>query len=153
MTVSVLEGEVRRVGSTCCGTRWVVVSPFAFTDTDFQGRGVHSDSPDTRRRADSAHYHVLVPAGFLSDGASGGAPDISSAWVFHDWLYATHRFTSGQHCSRTEADRVMWKVLRNDRLRLYAWGFRMLARTNPLCAFSRAWNQSGKRGPKMLEDE
>ncbi len=49
---------------------------------------------------------ICVPIGFLTDGSSGG-PDYGSSWLFHDYLYACHKFTTGQDCSRMEADQLM----------------------------------------------
>ena len=49
-------------------------------------------------KGDTTHEkEVYVPAGFLTDGCTGG-PDWGCAWVFHDFLYATHRFNAGEEC-------------------------------------------------------
>lgn len=142
MPLTVTLGELRRLTpqerERCnIAYKWVVESPFLYT---WHEEGV-------------GHYHVSVPIGFLMDGASGCAPDLGSSWVFHDWLYATHAFTSGQPCSRREADRVMHRVLRHERLPFFAWTFRHAARLNPLWGFSRAWKKSGNRGPQCLAPE
>jgi|SRR6056297_532561 len=88
---------------------------------------------------------IKVPRGFLSDGATK-APDYGSAWVFHDYLYATHKFTSGQECTREEADQVMYNILKHERLNVYAFIFKMFIRMNPFNIFTKAWENSGKRG-------
>jgi len=97
-------------------------------------------------------FYVEVPRGFLTDGSSGG-PDYGNSWIFHDYLYATHCFTSGQSCTRQQADSVMEAVLRNERLNIYCWGFVKLAKLNPFWLFSRAWKSSGRRGPQTVDYE
>jgi len=97
-------------------------------------------------------YEVEVPRGFITDGSSGG-PDYGTSWLFHDYLYASHKFTSGQKCTRKNADEVMRKVLKSERLYIYCWIFAQLARINPLYKFSKAWTNSGKRGIKILSLE
>jgi hypothetical protein len=88
---------------------------------------------------------IKIPVNFLTDGATC-APDYTYAWLFHDYLYATHSFLDGSECTRQEADDIMYDILRNDRLFLYAWAFRKLSRMNIFWAFSRAWQNSGRRG-------
>lgn len=97
-------------------------------------------------------YIINVPKGFLTDGSSGG-PDYGSSWLFHDYLYATHRFTSGQPCTREQADSVMEEILYNERLSLYCWMFVKLSKLDPFWAFSRAWKTSGARGAQMISYE
>lgn len=93
---------------------------------------------------------IEVPVEFLTDGASGPIPDWGHAWIYHDWLYATHKFSSGEECSRREADNVMAEVLKQENLNLYRLAFRILTRMNFLCLFSRAWKNSGHRGPEFV---
>lgn len=154
MTVTVVSGELRKLTpeerAKAPFYKYMTLSQFTFTDTDFEERGVASDAPTRRERSGSSHFHVRVPAGFLTDGASAGAPDLGSSWLFHDWLYAKHKFTSGQPCSRVQADKVMSTVLQHDRMKFYAWGFRKLAKLNPFWRFSEAWKKSGTRGPEFL---
>ena len=140
MTVTVVPGKLQKLTSDA-SYKYVVVSQFTFTDTDCENRGSSSDAPTTRGRRGSAHFHVRVPVGFLTDG---------TPWLFHDWLYAKHEFTSGQPCTRAMADKVVEKVLRHDRLNFYAWGFTKLAKLNPFRGFSRSWKKSGTRGPEFL---
>ena len=45
------------------------------------------------------------PAGFLTDGPEAGAAR-GTSWLYHDYLYATHAFSSGGGCTRAEADQV-----------------------------------------------
>ena len=93
---------------------------------------------------------ITVPEGFLTDGSSGG-PSIGCSWLFHDYLYATHRFDNGMSCTRQDADKVMSVILENDRMFWYACIFRILAKWNVFWLFSSAWKQSGSRGPEFLE--
>ena len=93
---------------------------------------------------------VVVPTGFLTDGSTGG-PDYGRSWLFHDWLYSTHQFTSGQKCTRQQADEVMRQVLRHENLEVYMLFFCKLSLWNPFWAFTRAWAESGDRGPQFLQ--
>ena len=121
----------------CQGYCWVVVTPYTY---------------------ENATRKITVPAGFLTDGSSGGGPDYGCSWLFHDWLYSTHCFDSnddggGATCTREEADQVMSTVLiNNERLSLYLSVFNFLSGVNLCYCFSRAWDGSGKRGPQYLED-
>ncbi len=94
-------------------------------------------------------HHVNIPINFLTDGSSGG-PDYGWSWLFHDYLYATHEFTSGEKCTRTEADNLMNKILQNERLGIYRWLFMKVSWLNIFWLFSKAWDSSGKRGPTFL---
>ena len=92
---------------------------------------------------------INIPPGFLTGGSSGG-PDYGSSWLFHDYLYATHRFTDGKACTRVEADEVMEIVLKNERPTVYCWIFAKLAKLNPFWLFSRSWKNSGNRGADVV---
>ena len=109
---------------------------------------------------------ITVPAGFLTDGSTGG-PDYGCSWLFHDWLYATHCFdpieqvlgtpseSSGSNvtprpCTRAEADEIMRIVLENERQSLYLKVFNILSGYNFCYCFSQAWDSSGQRGAQYL---
>lgn len=94
-------------------------------------------------------HTIVVPKDFLTDGSSGG-PDYGRSWLFHDYLYATHQFTSGQECTRKEADRVMERVLRHENIGWYCWAFVKVSKINPFWLFSRAWRKSGGRGAEFI---
>lgn len=114
--------------------KWVVVHPYEYM---YEGKS------------------ITVPEGFLTDGATGG-PDFGSSWVFHDYLYASHRYTTGGRCSRIEADQVMQNVLKKEReegklipstyATCFKWGVSQISYWNPFWCFSNAWESSGKRG-------
>lgn len=108
--------------------------PYSISDAEFP--------PDVR--------HICVPKGFLSDGSSG-TPDITFAWVFHDYLYATHRFTSGQECTRKEADDLMVTILKRNGHKFYGSLAAAAFYMNPFWVFSRAWNKSGARGIHLVD--
>lgn len=152
MTITVTSGELRLLtdAEKKGSYKWMVVTEFRFTDTDFEGRGITSDAPTTRDRSGSSHYHVRVPAGFLTDGASSVAPDWGNSWIFHDWLYAKHKFTSGQTCTREQADLLMRKVLKHERLTWSAWVFKRAASWGSYW-FEKAWKSSGNRGAEFME--
>lgn len=92
---------------------------------------------------------LSVPVGFLTDGSSGG-PDYGTSWLYHDYLYATHVFSSGEPCSRAEADQVMGDVLASDRMYLYCRTFIFLSGWNPFWVFSKAWGTSAARGAEFI---
>lgn len=55
---------------------------------------------------------ITVPAGFVSDGASGPAEDIvSKSWWVHDMLCETKRWDDGSYCSATESSFVIHDIL------------------------------------------
>jgi hypothetical protein len=81
---------------------------------------------------------LTVPAGFRSDGASWG-PDGTSAWVFHDYLYESHQWTSGEKCDQAEADAVMEDILGTERQWCYARCFRFWLCCNPCGAFNASY--------------
>ncbi len=101
---------------------------------------------------------IVIPSGFLSDGSSGG-PDYGYSWLFHDWLYSTHKFSNdslkdnNDHliaCSRQEADSVMKEILGQERFILYPFIFNFLSSFDVFGLFTKAWNASGTRGPQFL---
>ncbi len=94
-------------------------------------------------------HNICIPVNFLTDGSSGG-PDYGCSWLFHDYLYATHEFTPGDTCTRTEADNLMNKILQNERLDMYRWLFIKVSWLNIFWLFSKAWDSSGKRGANFL---
>lgn len=94
---------------------------------------------------------ITIPVGFLTDGSSGG-PDVGVAWLFHDYLYATHMFSDGTQCTREDADSIMADILRADNMLNYHRIFVWLYTWNLCYCFSRAWASSGKRGPNFLEE-
>lgn len=101
-------------------------------------------------RYEDEQYTIVVPKGFLTDGSSK-APDYGYSWLFHDYLYASHRFTSGQECTREMADEIMNNILIHERQTIYSTIFYHLAYWDILGIFERAWENSGKRGVKLFE--
>ena len=95
---------------------------------------------------------VVVPKGFLTDGNSCG-PSTGRSWLIHDWLYSTHQYTSGEICSRREADDAMKKILGHEGLKVYKFIFTVVVALNPCCLLSSAWESSGERGAMFIEDD
>jgi len=95
---------------------------------------------------------VTVPESFLTDGATGG-PDYGCSWIFHDWLYATHKFDNDVECTRREADEVMSIILDNERLNLYQKVFNFITGIDICCCFSSSWENYEERGPQFLGNE
>ena len=93
---------------------------------------------------------INVEKGFLTDGSTCSL-DFGSAWLFHDYLYAMHKFSTGEDCTREEADQVMQTILERENL-----GYKslILKTFKWCCCFRRAWSRSGLRGPqyKLLPD-
>jgi len=88
---------------------------------------------------------ILVPPGFIMDGASG--PGIDSwgiqGWVPHDWMYSWHLDINGGPIEKWQADRILnegdWLL-----------SYRILA----VWLFGKkAWDGSGHRGPIFLTPE
>lgn len=113
------------------GYCWVVTRPFILKTSD-------------------PSISITVAAGFLTDGATGG-PDIGYAWLFHDWLYATHMLDSGETCTRELADNIMSMVLQDENMTTYDAVFVWLRRMNLCWCFTRAWTSSGTRGAQTYE--
>jgi len=106
-------------------------------------------SPSIYKKGDK---EIIVPVGFLTDGCTGG-PDYGRSWLIHDWLYATHEFSSGRPCSREEADEIMDEILNHENHRSYAALVRLISGNNIFSVFSDAWDSSGERGPEFLLSE
>lgn len=95
------------------------------------------------------NYEIIVPRNYLNDGSSGG-PDYGRSWLFHDYLYCTHKFADGTECSREQADKIMSDILLHENLRFYNFLFTKIVKLNPFWMMSRAWKNSGERGPVIL---
>lgn len=83
---------------------------------------------------------IVVPEGFLTDGASGpGWDELDEAhWILHDFLYATHNTDvdrQGRAVSKQEADSVLLLPWRKLAVSLFGID---------------AWEKSGARGPQFL---
>lgn len=123
---------VEERGGVCCGRsayKYIVTSPYILKWYD---------------------KTLVVPRGFVTDGSSGG-PDYGTSWLYHDYLYSTHKFSSGEYCTRADADRLMADVLATDRMYAYCRVFLLASRLNPFWLFSHSWTTSGKRGPVFWE--
>jgi len=94
--------------------------------------------------------NIIIPIGFLSDGSTGG-PDYSDAWLFHDYLYRTHKIRD-KNCTRQEADNIMIDILKFQRHFFYAFVVKWIFKLNPLWIVSKAWNNAGKDGPQFYCD-
>nr|QBK89659.1 MAG: uncharacterized protein LCPAC001_01690 [Pithovirus LCPAC001] len=55
-------------------------------------------------------YYICVHEGFMSDGCTRG-PDVGYSWLFHDFLYDTHKTDLWIPCTREEADNIMLNIL------------------------------------------
>ncbi len=95
-------------------------------------------------------YNIVIPKGFLTNGATF-APDYTSAFIFHDYLYGSHSFTSGQQCTREEADFVMEQILKNERIGWYVSLFKFATKINIFYLFTYAWEKGKIRGVPIIE--
>jgi len=94
---------------------------------------------------------IKIPKGFLCDGSSGG-PDFGHGWLFHDYLYSTHKI-GDKPCTRHEADDIMIDILKWERAGYYALIVAFLTKWNPFWLFTSAWKTSGKRGPEFIHGD
>ncbi len=114
--------------------------------------GVWPDSSNYKWVVTEPYYCELrgrklsVPIGFLSDGSSGGPDWGTVSWLYHDFLYATHKFDDGTVCSRKEADDLMEAILYNENHVFYATMFAFVAWLDWAGLFSEAWSDSFHRG-------
>ena len=92
---------------------------------------------------------VIVPEGFLSDGATG-FQDIGCGFIFHDWLYCVGVFADNTHCSRMDADKIMVEVARAEGYLIFSHMFYLLAIVNPFNLLDRGRKASHDRGPHFL---
>lgn len=94
---------------------------------------------------------IVIPKGFLTDGSTGG-PDVGFSWLFHDYLYATHKICDRQITKR-EADKIMCNILKYERASLLKKLVGLIFKWNPFGLVSRAWNASGARGPEFYDGD
>lgn len=104
---------------------------------------------ETEHRCEYGDIEIVIPAGFLTDGSSGG-PDYGRSWLFHDYLYSTHAYLDGTVCNRADADTLMVTILRYEGMGWYLRAVSILASINPFWLFSKAWRTSGSRGPEYF---
>lgn len=68
-----------------------------------------------------------------------GMEEYGSSLVFYNYLYSTHRFTSGQQCSRQFANSILEDILSlNSSLK--CWIFINLLKLDLFWLFSKFWN-------------
>jgi hypothetical protein len=87
---------------------------------------------------------VHVPTDFLADGNSSRFFNTSLAWVFHDWLYATHALSH-----RHLADDAMKQILASEGNTVEWWATSAVMKLFGW-KFDNAWNSSGERGPEFF---
>lgn len=121
--------------SNCCCVcvpyKYVVTKPFRVTMSD--------------------EKQVVVPVGFLSDGATG-APDTGVSWIFHDYLYAYQKWLNRKPCSRKEADQLMSMILKQEKRKCYRFIFNLCSSMNCCGVFSRAFRNRPKKEPKLAQE-
>lgn len=89
---------------------------------------------------------VKVPQKFKTDFYTF-VPDLKHskyAAVVHDWLYSTHEFADGTPCTRAQADKIFYDLIRTspdkNYAELYYVGVRVTA--------NFAWIKGKKKGPR-----
>jgi len=106
------------------------------------------------------NYRLNIPKGFMSDGATS-APDLGIAWMFHDWLYYTHKCIeidreTGEEkeveVSRKLADDFLLDIMRIEGYTFLSWIYKKVFRWNLLGKPSKGWNKSGRTGPTLYDD-
>lgn len=98
--------------------------------------------------SDDNGNQLTVPENFMCDGASY-AFDIGCSWIFHDYLYATHKWDNGTDCTFHQANRVMSNVLQDERNRLFRAIFLTGLRLDIIGKFRSSWANSYLRGPQF----
>lgn len=92
---------------------------------------------------------IIIPKGFLTDGSSGG-PDFGFSWLFHDFLYRTHKI-QGRQITRQEADKIMFEIMKFERVnKMYRQIVKIIFKLNPFFLCSKAWKESGRIGAEYL---
>lgn len=94
---------------------------------------------------------IIIPSGFLTDGSTSG-PDVGFSWLFHDWLYATHKI-GDRIITKKEADEIMCEILAYERAPTLRKVVGFIFKLNPLWLVSRAWKTSGERGPEFYHQD
>jgi len=63
----------------------------------------------------SPRYHrvIMVPKGFTCDGATC-APNLGTAWIVHDYLFATHKWADGSPVTWRQANRVLHDIMEHE---------------------------------------
>lgn len=104
---------------------------------------------DTRLQVDRL---IVVPKGFCTDGSSK-SPDSGISWLFHDYLYATHRFNNETgDCTKIEADEIMKAILVFERMYLFKKVYTVVTKLDPLSLMTKAWRNSGERGMVIINN-
>lgn len=92
---------------------------------------------------------IIIQRGFLTDGSSGG-PDNGFSWLFHDFLYCTHKI-QGRQITRQEADKILFEIMKFERAnKVYRQIVKAIFKLNPFWLCSKAWNESGRRGAEYI---
>lgn len=124
---------------------------------------------------------VEVPAGFLSDGSSM-SPDWGTAWIYHDYLYCTHKIKrmydlSSQdykseerkdratmdpdganveimedECIRETADEIMINVMLHEGRWFSSFFYKKTFEWNVFGKPRRSWKKAHRRGFEVYED-
>ena len=88
---------------------------------------------------------IEIPKGFLVENRPWG-----NSWIFRNYLYKTHFFSSGQICSRQQADELCERVRKREGHNLHSWLILKLSRWDLLGTFKKEWDFKGSSGPKFL---
>lgn len=91
---------------------------------------------------------IVIPRGFLTDGMTSSPDNSGFAFLFHDYLYATHCIGE-RTITRQQADQIMCDILEFERAPLKHRFVAFIFKLNPFFLVSRAWKTSGKRGPEF----
>lgn len=95
---------------------------------------------------------IIVPVGFLSDGATW-APDLGCSWIFHDYLYATHKYCNDILCTFDEANKIMANILAHEKRHTYRYLFLFTLEFDIGKNYQKAWDYSFLRGPIFMAEK
>ena len=80
---------------------------------------------------------IKIPSGYLTY-ILPCVEGYENSWVFYDYLYTTHMFTSGQYCSRQQANSVIEEIVSlNNSAK--CWILMNLIKFDLFWIFSRSW--------------
>eukprot|EP01129_Flabellula_baltica_P017216 TRINITY_DN9478_c0_g1_i1.p1 TRINITY_DN9478_c0_g1~~TRINITY_DN9478_c0_g1_i1.p1 ORF type:complete len:158 (-),score=25.50 TRINITY_DN9478_c0_g1_i1:75-548(-) len=112
--------------------KYIITTPYT---VDF----TINDTEDVQR--------IEVPTDFLTDGNSGWF-DRGVAWIFHDWLYATHEMVPGVAAEKAFADELLLAIqTARGQFPLVVW-MHKVALGFPVVS-EQSWESSGERGPEF----
>ena len=94
--------------------------------------------------------YLKIEPGYLTNGSTS-SPDgfgnwTFSWWLYHDYLYDTHKWTNGKPCNRHDADLLMYEMIKMNNMNISSSIFWMCTKFFSF-KFEEAWESGSKIGP------